>query len=62
MTGIFLTLWVSVCEAGVKVGQKELREIIHINPGSAQGTATPSEQGVRIAAAHGSEHTLESEE
>lgn len=64
MTGIFLKLWVSISEAGVKMGQKAVREIVHINPGSAQGTGQqlPLSQGVRKAAAHGCEHMLESEE
>lgn len=64
MTGTFLKLWVSISEAGIKMGQQALKEMVHINPGSAQGTGQqlPLSQGVRIAAAHGCEHTLESEE
>lgn len=63
MTGMFLKRWVSISEAGVKMERKALREIIHINPGSAQGTGQqlPLSQGVRVAAAHGCEHTLENE-
>lgn len=63
MTGMFLKLWVSISETGVKTGQKALREMVHINPGSAQGTGQwlPLSQGVRMDAAHGCEHTLESE-
>lgn len=38
MTGTFLKLWVSISEAGIKKGHQALREIIHINPGRAQGT------------------------
>lgn len=53
----------SISEAGVKMERKALREIIHINPGSAQGTGQqlPLSQGERVAAAHGCEHTLENE-
>lgn len=55
MTGMFLKLWVSISEAGVKMGQEALREIIHINPESAQGTGQQLSlgQGARMAAAHG---------
>lgn len=38
MTGAFLKLWDSISEAGIKMGHQALRKIVHINPGSAQGT------------------------
>lgn len=64
MKGMFLKLWVSISEAGVKMGQKAIKEIVPINPGSAQGTEQQLllSQGLRMAATHGCEHTLESEE
>lgn len=36
VTGTFLKLWVSISEAGTKMGHQPLRKIVHINPSSAQ--------------------------
>lgn len=36
VTRTFLKLWVSISEAGIKMGQQALREITRINPGAAQ--------------------------
>lgn len=58
VTGTFLRPWVSISEAGIKMGHRALRKIVHINSGSAQGTgqqlrsAEPgSEKRLRLRAA-----------